>query len=346
MNFASDNNSGVCTEVMAALTEEAERFDAAYGLDHASARLEATMSDMFERPVGVFPVATGTAANSVGLAATNPPWGGVICHAAAHIQVDECGAPTVIGSGLTLDPVDGEHGRLTPQAITTHLATRRDSGVHTVPITSLSITNSTEAGTRYGASEVAALCELAHGLGLRVHLDGARFANAVAGAGASPSELTWKAGVDIMSFGATKGGAMGAEAIVVFADDLREEASEAIERLRKRVGHLLSKQRFAAAQFNAWLADGVWLGHADHANDLARRLGEGLVDAGIDLAHPVETNMVFALFDQSADAAVRAVGAQYYTEDNPDGRLEARLVTSWSSRLADVEALISAVAGR
>jgi len=345
VNFASDNNSGVCPEVMAALAEEAERFDAAYGLDQASARLEAKMADVFERPVGVFPVATGTAANSLALAVTNPPWGGVVCHADAHIQVDECAAPTVIGSGLTLHPVAGAHGKLTPDAVSRHLDTRRDSGVHTVPITGLSLTNSTEAGTRYTTAELGALSELAHRRGMRVHLDGARFANAVAGAGSSPAELTWGAGVDIMSFGATKGGALAAEAIVVFADDLLDSGTESIERLRKRVGHLLSKQRFASAQFNAWLGDGVWLGRADHANDLARRLGEGLADAGVELAHPVETNMVFALLDPATNAAARAAGATYYTESTPDERVEARLVTSWSSRLADVEALIDAVAG-
>jgi threonine aldolase len=340
VNFASDNNSGVCAEVMAAIVDEAGRFGPAYGGDDPSARLTATLAEVFEHEVTVLPVATGTAANSLCLAATNPVWGGVVCHEMAHIQVDECAAPTVIGGGLTLHPVGGDHGRFSAGTVHEFLDTRRDSGVHTVPITGMSITQVTETGTRYCTDDVAAIAELAHSRGMVVHLDGARFANAVAGGQESPADLTWRAGVDLMSLGATKGGALIAEAVVVFTDCLRDDPA----RLRKRVGHLLSKQRFVAAQFEAWLADGAWLRHAAHANALAARLGEGLAGLGVDLAHPVEANMVFAMLDPAAHRAATSAGAEYYVEAGPGDLVEARLVTSWSSTTGDVDSFLAAVA--
>lgn len=342
MNFVSDNNAGVCPEVLDAVGREAERVDAAYGWDQASAELTERLGEVFERPVGVYCVPTGTAANALSLAATNPVWGAVLCHASAHIVVDECSAPTVIGSGLVLEPIAGPHGKLTVAALEDHLGERRGGGVHTAAVTGLSLTQATEAGTRYSGEELTDLCAAGHSHGLAVHLDGARFANAVAAGGASPAELSWRAGVDLMSLGATKGGAMGAEAVVVFEDRLRDD----IERLRKRFGHLLSKQRFAAAQFNGWLAGGAWLAHADHANEMARRLADGLARAGIDPVHPVEANMVFARFPPVADDAARAAGAEYYVESprpSEDGSVEVRLVTSWSTPPRDVDRLAEAV---
>ncbi len=345
MNFTSDNNSGICPEVMEAITAEAEHSDAAYGVDLATEAMGNQFAEVFERPVHVYCVPTGTAANALALAAVNPIWGTVMCHEQAHIAVDECSAPTVLGSGLTLSPAPGAHAKLEPGTVTEFAATRRGGGVHTAALTGLSLTQATEAGTRYSPDETGALCDAAHALGLAVHLDGARFANAVAAAGASPAELTWRAGVDIMSFGATKGGAMGAEAVVVFSDVLRDD----LERLRKRTGHLLSKARFAAVQFNAWLESGVWLARADHANVLAHRLGVALVERGVELLHPVEANMVFALIDQSTDAAARAAGAQYYVESPrplADGRVEARLVTSWSTTPEMVDRLVNELTPR
>ncbi len=347
LSFASDNTAGVCPEVLGALTVEAERTGAAYGWDEASARLESLLAEVFEHPVLTLPVATGTAANALALAATNPVWGGVLCHRDAHILVDECAAPTALGGGLSLLGVPGPHGRLTVEGIEGFLAERRDSGVHTVPVTGLSLTQSTEAGTRYRPDDLAALAELARRHSLHLHMDGARFANAVAAAGATPAELSWKSGVEVLSLGATKGGCLGAEAIVVFPDDLRSRGAE-LERLRKRSGHLLSKQRFVSAQLEAWLGDGVWLRHADHANALASQLGHGLASRGIEVVHPVEANMVFALLDPVQHQAARSAGAEYYTERPRDGRrhedrVEARLVTSWSSTMAEVDRLLEAV---
>jgi threonine aldolase len=347
VRFASDNNAGVCPEVLGAILEEAERTDAAYGWDEVSARLEQQLSEVFEHPVLAVPVATGTAANALALAFTNPVWGGVLCHQDAHVLVDECAAPTVLGSGLTLIGVPGEHGRLSRESVEDLLARRRDSGVHTVPMTGLSLTQCTETGTRYRPDELAGLCEAARRHGMRVHMDGARFANAVAAAGATPAELSWKAGVDVLSLGATKDGALAAEVIVVFADDLRPRGEE-LERLRKRSGHLLSKQRFLSAQLEAWLLDGAWLRHADHANTLAAHLADGLAARGVEILHPVEANMVFAHLASAQHREARVAGAVYYAERprDPlpdDDRVEARLVTSWSSTMSEVDEMVRVI---
>lgn len=344
LNFASDNNSGVAPQVLDAINEEASLSDAAYGSDVASQRMLDAFEEVFERRVEVYCVPTGTAANSLALASVNPVWGGVVCHHRAHIATDECAAPTVIGGGLSLLPVGGYHGMLDPIGIRDALDSRRDTGVHSVPATGISITQATEAGTRYPPEATAALADLAHSRDMMLHMDGARFANAVAAAGSSPAELTWRAGVDIMSFGATKGGALAAEAIVVFASRTRDD----LERLRKRTGHLLSKQRFAAVQFNAWLSGGHWLELADHANQQAARLSRGLLDAGVELAHPVQANIVFARLHPAAIDAARAVGAQFH-QDSPspdsDGTLTVRFVTSWSTKATDVDALVGSISG-
>ncbi len=337
MNFASDNTAGVCPEVLEAITAEAARFDGAYGLDDSAVALEAKLAEVFERPVQVFPVVTGTAANSIAIAATNPPWGCVMCHELAHIQVDECAAPTVISGGTTLDPVPGPHGKLTPGLLLARIDGRRNSGVHTTALTGISLTQATEAGTVYSAGELADLCGFAAANAMSVHLDGARFANAVASTGSSPAELTWKAGVDIMSFGATKGGALAAEAVIVFSDI----DGEIVERYRKRSGHLLSKQRLFTAQMLGWLNDDAWLRHAAHANRLATRLSEGLQAAGVTLAHDVQANIVFALLDKATHSALSEAGAHFYTEARSGDLLEARFVLSWSSSDADVERLLA-----
>ncbi|MFZ4518413.1 MAG: threonine aldolase family protein [Microthrixaceae bacterium] len=339
MRFASDNTSGVCPEVLAALSEEASRSGPAYGADPASVALTEALGGLFEREVEVWPVATGTAANSLALAAACPPWGGVLCHRLAHIAVDELAAPTVIGGGITLFPLDGEDGKLRPEALAA-AAARVDHDVHTVPHSALSLTQSTEVGTRYRSDEVAALATAAHTAGLTVHMDGARFANAVAATGASPADLTWRAGVDVLSFGATKGGALAAEALVVFSPDRVTH----VDRHRKRFGHLLSKQRLVAAQFLGWLADDAWLRHADHANSMATRLGEGLVERGRVPSFPVETNMVFVpLADAAEEAAWRAGGAEFYSMPTGAGGRVARLVTSWSSTADEVDRFLDLV---
>jgi threonine aldolase len=320
-----------------AINAEAARFGAAYGLDSSAVALESRLAEVFERPVHVFPVVTGTAANSIAIAATNPVWGCVMCHELAHIQVDECAAPTVISGGVTLDPVGSPHGKLTPERLQERIDERRNSGVHTTALSGLSLTQATEAGTVYTASELADLCGFARANKMSVHMDGARFANAVASTAASPAELTWKAGVDIMSFGATKGGALAAEAVVVFSD----VDGETVERYRKRSGHLLSKQRMFTAQMLGWLDDGAWLRHAAHANRLAAQLGDGLIAAGIALVHDVQANMVFAHLDPDTHSALESAGANFYPEARSGDLVEARFVLSWSSSGSDVENLLA-----
>ena len=337
MHFASDNNSGVCPEVLDALAAESARTAPAYGNDPTSAALVERLTEVFEHPVEVYPLATGTASNSVALAAMNPPWGGVVCETEAHVAVDELAAPTVLGNGLTLMPLHGTDGRLDPGALSRFLELQVDD-VHWVPPTTLSLTNSTEAGTVYQAEDVWALAQIARAEGLGVHMDGARFANAVAATGATPAQLTWQSGVDVLCLGATKCGAVAAEAIVVF----RPEAVTSPERHRKRTGHLLSKQRLVAAQFLGWLADDAWLRHATHANSLAARLAEGFVAAGHQPVHPVETNMVFLHLPHAVAKDWHAAGAEFYVLPTPDPAVGlARFVTGWSTTDAEVDALLA-----
>jgi threonine aldolase len=340
VEFASDNTAGVCPEVLDALIAESSRPGPAYGDDPTSIRLRAMLAEVFEHEVAVYPVSTGTAANSLALAATNPPWGGVLCHDEAHVVVDELAAPTVLSGGVTLHRLPGEHGRIDPAALD-GVAVRADHGVHTVPFTALSLTQSTEAGTRYTAEVTAELAGAAHDAGMVVHMDGARFANAVAATGASPAELSWRAGVDVLCLGATKGGALAAEAVVVF-DPAR---APHLDRHRKRTGHLLSKQRLVSAQLVGWLRDDAWLRHADHANAMAARLAEVMTGRRLPLLHPVETNMVFLDLTADEESLLRATGAAYYPRPLPSGRVEARLVTSWSTTVSDIDRLADALAG-
>jgi threonine aldolase len=340
VEFASDNTAGVCPEVLDALLAESSRPGPAYGDDPTSKRLGSLVAEAFEHEVAVYPVSTGTAANSLALAATSPPWGGVLCHDEAHVVVDELAAPTVLSGGLTLHRLPGDHGRIDPAALT-DVAVRADHGVHTVPFSALSLTQSTEAGTRYTADEIADLAGAAHAAGMVVHMDGARFANAVAATGASPAELSWRAGVDVLCLGATKGGALAAEAVVVFDPGRAPH----LDRHRKRTGHLLSKQRLVSAQLLGWLQDDAWLRHADHANAMAARLAEVVTSRRLTLLHPVETNMVFLDLSPEQEAVLGSTGAAYYPRPLRSGRVEARLVTSWSTTVSDIDRFADALDG-
>jgi threonine aldolase len=290
--------------------------------------------------VTVFPVATGTAANVLGLSLLTPPYGAVYCHRDAHIAVDECGAPEFYSGGAKLVTIDGAAGKLTPQGLTAAIG---GAGVvHHVQPAAVSITQASEAGTLYTPSQIAGISEVARGHKLGLHMDGARFANAIAALGCSPAEVTWKAGVDVLAFGATKNGAMAAEAVVIFRPELARE----FEFRRKRGGHLFSKGRFLSAQLEAYLTDDLWLHNAKHANALAARLGEGLSALpGITLHHPVEANMLFLRLPQRVAEGLKAAGFMFYdwsTADTGSGYREIRLVTAFDSRSAEVEAFIAA----
>lgn len=337
MNFMSDNVAGAAPEIMAALLAANEGTAPSYGADPISKRLEQRFADLFGRPVAIFPVATGTAANALALAQFTPPWGAVYCHADAHIQADECGAPEMFSGGAKLVPLPGPHGKLSPDILVAALDRAPKGFVHAVQPAALSLTQATEAGTVYRPDEVAALADIAHRHGLSVHMDGARFANAVAHLGCDPAEVTWRAGVDALSFGATKNGALGAEAVIFF--DPAKAADFAYR--RKRSAHLFSKMRFLSAQLDAYLADGLWLRLAAHANAMAARLAQGLAALpGVTLAHPVEANEIFAALPEAMITHLQAHGAGFYRWD---GQV-VRLVTAWNTPADDVEHFLALAA--
>lgn len=338
MFFASDNGAPCPRPVMDALMRANEGPAMPYGNDPLTARVAGMIRDVLEAPeAAVCLVATGTAANALALATLCPPWGAVFCHDIAHVQQDECGAPEFY-SGAKLLTVAGADGRMDPAALDAAIRGQGVRVVHSVQPGAVTLTNVTEAGTVHDPDQTAALARVAHAHGLPLHLDGARFANAVAATGATPAELTWKAGVDALSFGGTKGGLMGAEAVVFFDPARAWE----FELRRKRGGHLFSKNRFLAAQFDGWLGDGLWLDLARHANAMAARLATGLARLdGAALIHPAEANIIFATLPEAAHARLKSAGAMYY--DMGQGR--ARLVTSWATTEAEVDAFLNTARG-
>lgn len=348
-NFASDNTAPVHPAILDAITAAGQVAAMPYGADEWTGRLSAMLNEVFEREVLAFPVPTGTAANALALSALCPPWGAVYGHPASHAFTDECGAPEFFTGGARMTGVPGANGRVEPDALEAALAGARPHAIHNPKPAALTLTQASEAGTVYTADAVAALAEVARGHGLRVHMDGARFANAVAAGNAAPADLTWRAGVDVLSLGATKDGAMAAEAVVFFDPAL----AEAFEERRKRGGHLFSKQRFAAAQFAAWLEGGLWLDLARTANARAARLGAGLAArAGVVPAHPVEANIVFADLPAAAVDGLEAAGFLFYRagavpadEAGEGGRERVRLVCSWSTTEGEVDALLAALDG-
>ncbi|WP_415233654.1 threonine aldolase family protein [Pseudorhodobacter sp.] len=338
MFFASDNGAPVPQPIMDALLRANTGQTLSYGADLPMTRLRDQIRDLFEAPTAeVHLVTTGTAANSLALALYTPPYGAIICHRHAHINEDECGAPEFFSGGAKLLLIDGDHGKITPAALEQALA-QSGGSVHSVQPSALSLTNVTEAGTTYSVAEITALAALARSKGLVTHLDGARFANALAATNASPADMTWRAGVDVLSLGGTKNGLLGAEAIVLFDP----EKSWELELRRKRAGHLTSKMRYVAAQMEAWLENGYWLELARHSNAMAARLAAGLGKTeGAALLHPVQANIVFARLSDAAHARAKAAGAVYYAMGGGD----CRLVTAWCTPPEEVDALLAAFRG-
>lgn len=337
-SFLSDNAAGVSPPILDAIAGANAGMAPAYGSDALTEALTARFTEYFEHPVRCFLVGTGTAANALSLATLCPPWGAVYCHEEAHIAVDECGAPELFTGGAKLVTIDGDHGKLTPGVLQDAHAKFRLGDQHQVQPSAVSLSQATEAGTVYRPDEIAAIADWAHGVGLKVHMDGARFANAVVGAGATPAELTWRAGVDILSFGATKNGALAAEAVIVFDAQLGED----LLFRRKRVGHLFSKSRFFAAQFHAYLDDDLWRQNAAQANDLATRLASGLGTlSGVSIAHPVEANEIFPCIPDVLATALRDDGFLFldWPAAGSGGR---RFVTSPMTTEAEVDAFLDA----
>jgi threonine aldolase len=331
MRFFSDNAAPVCPQVLQALID-ANVLDTAYDGDGWSKRLDGAFSDLFGTAVRALWVPSGTSANALALAALCPPHGSVVCHRDAHIQNDECGAPEFYTHGAKLLLIDGPGAKLAPEALEAVLAGIRDD-VHQVQPHAISITNATEYGLVYTPDEVAAIGALAKRRGLGLHMDGARFANAVAHLGCHPGEVTWRAGVDVLSFGFVKNGGMSAEALVFF----KPELADATLYRRKRAGLLLSKGRYLAAQILAMLEDDLWLANARASNAGARLLGEA---AGARLVYPVEANEVFLRATPEEAAALRALGFDFY--DWAPG--EVRLVTSWHQSEDAIRPLAEAIA--
>jgi threonine aldolase len=339
-DFGSDNVTGAHPAILEALVAANQGAAASYGADALTRRLATRLADIFEREVAVFPVISGTAANSLALAQLCPPWGAILCETGAHVAVDECGAPTLFTGGATLSLIEGVAGRLQPADVAARIAQTRIGDQHQVQPAALTLTQATECGTVYRPADIAALAEVAHGHGLAVHMDGARFANALAHLGCTPAEATWKAGVDVLSLGATKNGALMAEAVIFF-DPAR--ANDFLYR-RKRTGHLVSKMRFLSAQLDAWLADGLWLRLAAHANAAARRLADGLARRGHATEWPVEANEVFVRLPPPIAAGLEAAGFHFYPWGDPPGDGAPglyRLVTAWNTADADVDAFLA-----
>lgn len=344
MFFASDNTSGVPSEIMAALTRANEGYARSYGADDIMSRVTARIRALFDAPeAAVHLVATGTAANALALATLTPPWGAIFCHRHAHIAEDECGAPEFFTNGAKLALIDGAHGKITPDALTESLATTGASGVHGVQRGALSLTNVTEAGTCYTPAEIADLTAIAKSHGLPCHLDGARFANALIATGATPAEMTWKAGIDALSFGGTKNGLLGVEAVILFDPAKSWE----LELRRKRGGHLFSKHRFLSAQMEAYLTDDLWLRLARHANAMGQRLSSGIASLNsAALTHPTHANMVFANWEQGGHARLQSGGAIYYDlRPLQDGRETARMVASWNTTDDHVDRFLALLKG-
>lgn len=308
MNFASDNVVGVHPDILAAMVAANEGSQASYGADEYTARATARLAEVFQTDLQAFPVLTGTAANSLCLATMTPSFGGVLCHADAHILVDECGAPELFTGGAKLIGLPEAGGKLTPEGVQ-HRLDGFVRGEHDPRPSAVSLTQATELGTVYSVEEITAMAEMARGNGMRVHMDGARFANALVSLGCTPAAMTWQAGVDALSFGGTKNGAMALEVVVLFDPAL----ADGFAHRRMKAAQLLSKGRFLGAQLEAYLAQDRWLSTAAHANAMATRLAEGLAAIdGVRLPLPTQANEVFPIMPRALFEHLEAADVHFY----------------------------------
>ena len=336
VKFASDNVAGACPEVLEALLKANEGDSATYGNDDYSKSLQKKFSEIFEKEVIVYPIASGTAANALALATMTPVFGNIYCHKLAHINTDECGAPEFYTGGAKLIPLVGADGKIVPEELEQNI-----SGVgivhHTQP-SSVSITQVCETGEVYELDEIKEITKVAHNHNLNMHMDGARFANALVSLNCTPAEMTWKSGIDVLSFGATKNGCIAAEAIIFFKPELVGNLSF----LMKRAGHLLSKMRFVSAQLEAYISNNVWLDNAKNANEMGKKLSEGLIKHNsIKLAYPTQANEVFAKFPREVIEHLNSEGYKM-NEDELDGQA-VRLVEAWNTKISDVESFLETV---
>ncbi|GAA6619401.1 threonine aldolase family protein [Scytonema sp. NUACC26] len=339
MNFCSDNVVGASPEIMAALVECNYGVAMPYGNDDRSLYLNNLFSELFETEVLVFPVATGTAANALALSVMSTPYGAIYCHHESHINCDECGAPEFFTGGAKLITLQGEHGKINTKDLADAIARAGIGIVHHVQPAAVSLSQATEAGTTYSIQEVAQIAKVAHSHELPLHMDGARFANAVATLECTPADITWRAGVDVLSFGATKNGALAAEAVVFFNRKLAHTFSYR----RKRSGHLFSKMQFLSVQLEAYVKNKLWLKNATHANQMAKNLAEKLTQLPrITLCHPVEINEIFVQMPEQVIINLLADGFQFYRWYDEDSTT-VRLVTAFNTEEKDIAALVDAV---
>jgi threonine aldolase len=337
-SFASDNVSSACVEVMDAVFAANSGNEVSYGEDKYTANLEVKFSEIFETEVRVFPVVSGTVANALALSALTPSFGKVFCHEMSHINTDECAAPEFFTGGAKLIGIPGENGKLNSDILVS--AIRGAGNVHSAQPASVSIAQSCEVGTVYQLDEISSIADTAHQHGLSVHMDGARFANGLVALDAEPAEMTWKSGIDVLSFGGTKNGCLAAEAVVFF----KPEMVGSFPFLHKRAGQLLSKMRFVSAQLEAYVTNDTWLRNARHANGMAARLSAGLsAIPGIELAFPTQSNEIFARLPATVIAKLTAAGFEV-NEAELDGTAPPRFVTAWNTEVSDVDYMLS-VAG-
>ncbi len=349
MNFSSDNWAGASAPVAAALADAIHGFVPAYGADDATSIASNWFAKVFEREVGVFFVATGTAANALSLAAVSRPGGFTFVHETSHVVVDEAGAPEFFSGGSKLMPIPGPRGKITAEGLEAAIKRFHPPAVHHGRPTAVSLTQASEWGTLYSVDEISAIAKVAHGAGLKVHMDGARFANALVALNVSAADMTWRAGVDLLSFGGTKNGCWCAEAVVLFDTRMADDFAYA----RKRAGQLFSKSRFVAAQFQGYFDQGHWLDNAIAANAMARRLADGIKKSPhARLLFEPEANEVFAVWSDATSKRMRAAGAAFYDwpvdglspgERPIEGESLIRLVTSFATTPHDVSAFIAAL---
>ena len=349
MIFTSDNASGAAPQIMQALVDAEQGYAMPYGNDPVTRSAQDRIREVFEAPeAAVYFVSTGTAANALALACLCPPWATVYCHRSAHIEEDECAAPEFFTGGAKLTLLDGDDAKMTETGLSAIVANAAPVGVHNVQKGALSLTQATEAGAAYTLEEVQRLAGIARNAGLPVHMDGTRLANALARQNVSPADMTWRAGVDVLCLGATKNGAMAAEAVILF-DPAR---SWEFELRRKRGGHLFSKMRFISAQMDAYLKDDLWLRLAAHSNAMADRLADGINSTpGARVTNAIGANMLFPEITLAQHKRLQSVGAQYYTvsafdPDGPDSQIiRIRLVASFRTTEDDVTRFLQALAG-
>ena len=336
VKFASDNVAGACPEVLDAIIKANDGDSTPYGNDQISTELQDKFSEIFEKEVIVFPTASGTAANALALATMTPSFGNVYCHKLSHINTDECGAPEFYTGGGKLVTLNGVKGKITAEELDQAISGK--GIVHHTQPSSVSITQVCETGEVYQLDEIKKISEVTHKHNLSIHMDGARFANALVSLNATPAEMTWKSGIDVLSFGATKNGCIAAEEIIFFKKDLVGNVAF----LMKRAGHLLSKMRFVSAQLDAYISNDVWLRNAKHANKMGKKLSDGLKDhSDINLAYPTEANEVFATFPRNKIDHLNSEGYQI-NEDEWDGKA-VRLVAAWNTQDTDVDHLLNSL---